>query len=71
MAPLRQIFPFHILLPFNFLVLIIASKNDTSIGENLNQKTSPDAELLDKEYGVRYASACEGKFPTIRASTNT
>lgn len=22
-----------------------------------------EAELLDKEYGVKYADACEGKFP--------
>lgn len=46
--------------------LVISDEFANTIENNsdhtsVNQKLSSDTELLDREYGVRYASACEGK----------
>lgn len=44
--------------------LAFSSSNDDienkTVPQNVDNGENPETELLDKEYGVRYASACEG-----------
>lgn len=43
---------------------------DTGTDPTEIQHNDSETELLDKEYGVRYASACEGELSMLSISSN-
>lgn len=44
------------------LIILYISKTSCANENKAGDVKNSETELLDKEYGVRYASACEGKL---------
>lgn len=48
-----------------FIVIVALYPKSSTEDEDKNKENTPndhETELLDKEYGVKYASACEGNY---------
>lgn len=44
------------------ILTIFVAANQAEEGSKKSDSGHTETELLDKEYGVKYASACEGKY---------
>lgn len=52
---------FYLMVPL-FIHNSVLSKEPDELPDNKESPSNnPDSQLLEKEYGVRYADACEGK----------